>query len=393
MMILKKLVCLVGWGLCNASLLFAQSTSFGIEGSVKGLSDGTCLQLVPVSHIDTSPVAEAVVKNGAFSFSGKINPPFAVRMVVKEGAGFLPLVLDSSVVMKIEGEIVKESHPTYTSYDFSKVVVSGSPLSDKYRSILKVRDALDSLYNANNMKYGPIREAFGKAYSRKNKVLMDSLRATAEYKASAEADSLFFVKVEHTYYDAVMQNKDSFWGPLTMISLFTYLGKEQADWYNALSQEAKDSYYGKLVKDEIWPPRQEGLKVADFSVKGQNGEDISLTELCQGKKYILIDFWASWCNPCRKEIPNLKNLYAKYADKGFQIISISIDKKKADWEKALQEEQLAWPNYLDTEGIASLYKVRFVPTMYLIDMNKTIIGENVRGEALAEKLAELFQSK
>lgn len=112
-----------------------------------------------------------------------------------------------------------------------------------------------------------------------------------------------------------------------------------------------------------------------------------------GEKYILIDFWASWCNPCRKEIPNLKNLYAKYADKGFQIISISIDKKKADWEKALQEEQLAWPNYLDTEGIASLYKVRFVPTMYLIDMNKTIIGENVRGEALAEKLAELFQSK
>ena len=108
-------------------------------------------------------------------------------------------------------------------------------------------------------------------------------------------------------------------------------------------------------------------------------------------KFVLIDFWASWCNPCRKEIPNLKNLYKLYGDKGFQIVSISIDKKKAEWEKALEEEQLPWPNFLDETGVADLYKVRFVPTMYLIDAQGTLVGENLHGQALADKLKELFQ--
>ena len=115
-----------------------------------------------------------------------------------------------------------------------------------------------------------------------------------------------------------------------------------------------------------------------------------MAELCKDKKYILIDFWASWCNPCRKEIPNLKKLYAEYADKGFQIISISIDKKKADWEKALKEEQLPWPNYLDNGDIAATYKVKMIPTMYLIDTNGIMVGENLRGEALSEKLSQLM---
>ena len=91
------------------------------------------------------------------------------------------------------------------------------------------------------------------------------------------------------------------------------------------------------------------------------------------------------------KIPNLKNLYKLYGDKGFQIVSISIDKKKAEWEKALEEEQLPWPNFLDETGVADLYKVRFVPTMYLIDAQGTLVGENLRGQALADKLKELFQ--
>ena len=86
----------------------------------------------------------------------------------------------------------------------------------------------------------------------------------------------------------------------------------------------------------------------------------------------------------------MKKLYTQYADRGFQIVSISIDKKEAEWTKALKEEQLQWPNFLDIEGIADIYKVKFVPTMYLIDAQGVMVGENLRGEALANKLAELF---
>ena len=105
----------------------------------------------------------------------------------------------------------------------------------------------------------------------------------------------------------------------------------------------------------------------------------------------MIDFWASWCKPCLIEIPNLKKLYELYAAKGFQIISISIDKKEKEWQKALDEEQLSWPNFLDNGEVASLYKVKFIPTMYLIDEQGTIVCENLKGEELSNKLAELFK--
>ena len=128
------------------------------------------------------------------------------------------------------------------------------------------------------------------------------------------------------------------------------------------------------------------IHMAEITITKENFEN----EVLNSTTPVLVDFWASWCNPCRKEIPNLKKLYTQYADRGFQIVSISIDKKEAEWTKALKEEQLQWPNFLDTEGIADIYKVKFVPTMYLIDAQGVMVGENLRGEALANKLAELF---
>ena len=175
-----------------------------------------------------------------------------------------------------------------------------------------------------------------------------------------------------------------------LISLTSYLTEDQKTTYEAFSQEAKDSYYGRKVKEELYPAGKVGTKVPGFTVTDNDGKEVTLEELCQGQKYVLIDFWASWCNPCRKEIPNLKKLYEKYADKGFQIISISIDKKKADWEKALKEEQLPWPNYLDNGDVAVIYKVKMIPTIYLIDSNGIMVGENLRGETLVQKLAELY---
>lgn len=221
--------------------------------------------------------------------------------------------------------------------------------------------------------------------------MIDSLLQCTEYKEAVRAGSLFFVKVKDSYHKVIMDNKDSFWGPLMLISLTTYLTEADSTWYKEFSQEAQNSYYGKMVKNEIWPAEKKGLQAPDFQVTASNGEQTSLKELSANKKYILIDFWASWCKPCRKEIPNLKKLYELYAAKGFQIISISIDKKEKEWQKALDEEQLSWPNFLDNGEVASLYKVKFIPTMYLIDEQGTIVCENLKGEELSNKLAELFK--
>lgn len=113
--------------------------------------------------------------------------------------------------------------------------------------------------------------------------------------------------------------------------------------------------------------------------------------MCKGKKYYLVDFWASWCGPCRKEIPNLKKLYELYKGKGLEIVSVSIDKNETAWKKALAEEKLSWPNGLDRAGIADSYKVKFIPAIFLVDgTTGKCIAENIRGTELAAKLAELF---
>ena len=111
-----------------------------------------------------------------------------------------------------------------------------------------------------------------------------------------------------------------------------------------------------------------------------------------GKRYTIIDFWASWCAPCRNEIPNLKKIYEKYSSEGLQIISISIDKNKEDWSKALEEEKFQWPQFIDNGDFADIYNIRFVPAVFLVDENGILIDENIRGVALEDKIKNLFEN-
>lgn len=389
---MKKLKTVLGVCLSTLCMLSCQSqpaTSYTITGNLEGLPEGARVQLVPISHDDEKPLVDTVAVHGKFTFKGSAKEPLLVGLSINDMYGRYAFMLENGK-LTITGKVTVNKQGDNTFAQFADMKVVGSPLTTEYLKKINVREQMDSIYKANAEKFKDINEALNAARGAKDKAKLDSLATTEAYKAYGEADKKFFATVDSTYKKAVMENKDSFWGPLLMISLTSYLSEEMKPWYEALSPAAKESYYGKKVKEELYPAGKVGAKVPGFTAKGQDGKEVSLAELCQGKKYILIDFWASWCNPCRKEIPNLKKLYAQYADKGFQIVSISIDKKEAEWLKALKEEQLTWPNYRDTEGIATLYKVKFVPTMYLIDAQGVMVGENLRGEDLANKLGELF---
>ncbi len=362
-----------------------------LKGHIEGLPDGTHVQLVPVSHDSELPFADTTVVNGQFVFTGKMEEPRAFHLLVKDAYGSRNLMLENTQ-MEVTGKLVaKKEADGGVSYNLSSLSVKGSPLSARYDSLLSARTYLDSLYALNARKFAAFDSLMLAAYQVKDQAKIQALRQSEGGKAKAAADKAFFSTVDSLYRQVVMTNKDSFWGPLMMISFTTYLSEDMKPWYEAFSPAAQQSYYGQKVKEELYPAGKEGTVVPDFKVKDKTGKEVSLSELRQGKKYVLIDFWASWCNPCRKEIPNLKKLYAQYNDKGFEIVSISIDQKKADWEKALKEEGLTWPNFLDETGVAALYKVKFVPTMYLITADGVMVGENLRGEALATKLKELFQ--
>ena len=389
---MKHFFCMATMGLMAMACTSQPAVDgYVLKGKIEGLPDGTHVQLVPVSHDSELPFADTTVVNGQFVFTGKMEEPRAFHLLVKDAYGSRNLMLENAQ-MEVTGKLVaKKEADGGVSYNLSSLSVKGSPLSARYDSLWSARTYLDSLYALNGRKFAAFDSLMLAAYQVKDQTKIQQLRQSEECKARAAVDKAFFTTADSLYHQVVMANKDSFWGPLMMISFTSYLSEDMKPWYEALSPAAKQSYYGQKVKEELYPAGKEGTKVPDFKVKDKTGKEVSLSALRQGKKYVLIDFWASWCNPCRKEIPNLKKLYAQYSGKGFEIVSISIDQKKADWEKALKEEGLTWPNFLDETEVAALYKVKFVPTMYLITADGVMVGENLRGEALAEKMKELFQ--
>lgn len=134
----------------------------------------------------------------------------------------------------------------------------------------------------------------------------------------------------------------------------------------------------------------------EINLPNFNGENIALSSL-KGK-VVLIDFWASWCGPCRGENPNVVRLYNEYKDKGFTVYSVSLDKTKSSWLKAVQKDGLAWENHVSElkgwdSSAARTYKVQGIPATFLIDENGVVIGKNLRGAALEQKIAQLFSEK
>ena len=213
---------------------------------------------------------------------------------------------------------------------------------------------------------------------------------TEAYAALERDNATFFATVNNMTKTAIMNNKDSWWAPFLMLNTMGWFEDEQKEWFAAFSDEAKQSYYGKIVEAELFPPASEGKPAPAFTVKDADGNTLTLQQLMAGKKYVLIDFWASWCGPCRKEIPNLKAAYETFAPRGLEIISISTDRDPAAWQKALDEEQLPWLNFRDDSGIANAYSVQAIPAIFLLDADGTILATKLRGEALQQKLAELL---
>lgn len=362
--------------------------SYVISGEIEGLPDSTVIVLTPFSHSPEESIAEATLLNGKFTFEGKGNDeePLAVRVHVKDGYGGKIILLDNSDI-KVKGN-VELADSARSVYNFDNLTVSGSPSTDKYYSLMSRRDTLNAMYAAMHERFKDIYAKVGVARGSGNNEMLDSLKTTDEYKAQEAAEKEFFSKVEEVTMGLINENKDTYWGPLMMLSNFSYLSPEQIPTYESFSETAKNSIYGKQVFDQLFPAGKVGEEVKDFKVG-----DTSFAELCKGKKVVILDFWASWCRPCRAEIPNLKSIYDKHKDQGFDIVSISIDDDVAAWQKALDQEKLPWQNYRDADdAISKLYKVSAVPTMYIVDGDHKLLGNNLRGEELA-KAIDTFMSE
>ncbi len=183
----------------------------------------------------------------------------------------------------------------------------------------------------------------------------------------------------------------------SMLSLYAKTwGKEiTKELYEGLSQENKSSEFGKEITRylELNKEPKIGEQFVDFESEDQNGNVKKLSEL--NGKIILLEFWASWCGPCRQENPNLVQTYEKYNPKGFEIFAVSLDQVKASWLKAIEIDGLKWEHVSDLKGdlneASLIYGVSGIPDNFLIAENGEIVGRNLRGEKLNKKIKELLE--
>ena len=147
-------------------------------------------------------------------------------------------------------------------------------------------------------------------------------------------------------------------------------------------------YHHKKMRTAVGQP------FTDFTLTDLSGKEAKLSDYAGRGKYVLVDFWASWCGPCIEEMPNVLKAYNKYKGKGFEIVGVSLDTKDANWRNAVKNMQMEWPQLSDLKGWRSsageLYGIRAIPATVLISPEGTIISRDLRGEELEAKLSEIF---
>ena len=336
--------------------------SFKIAGHLGGTLGGN-LVLAASDPSGLVQLGEAVMVNGEFEFTGSVEGIVPAYILTAEQQTIATIMLENMEYTLVAGD--------------AGIDVQGGGEAQKIWSEFEV---VNRRVLVEQMKMEQEARA---AYAQQNQMKLQALQQQFE-KVAAEAETKQ-MELFKTY-------KDSFVAAYVIAA-----GMEQMDYtslktlYEMLGEPAKNSLYGQVIAQRIAMLQQvePGAIAPDFSGTAADGKAVSLHAI--PAKVKLVDFWASWCAPCRQEMPNVVKIYKKYRDAGLEIIGVSLDEKPHEWTKAMQDDKITWLNIMDgKKEITARYLVRGIPCTLLLDENNRIIAKNLRGKALEKKIAELL---
>jgi thiol-disulfide isomerase/thioredoxin len=353
------------------ALLFIQQVSFAAPSkktTILGtISDGS-KELLLIRNL-TKPMADTLlIKDGKFTYVTELQE--VTPFLLSDGAQRYQLFFAGPS---------DNVNITLNRKDMMVTFLGGSKSHETFRELIVAQEPLQKFASGLSQEYS------------KPNANMDSLNKIMNGVNG---------ELRNNYYKFLDKNKNTEVAAFVVYSSITNdknLTIQTADtMYGILGKEAVNSFYGQELNKMLAKLRaiEVGYMAPDFTLPDSSGKKKITLSSFRGK-YVLIDFWASWCGPCKAEIPFLKQAYTKYQNKGFEIVSVSLDDKKPNWLAALNQYQMPWVHISDVKGFNSvvneLYHVPAIPKTLLLDKTGKIIAKDLRGPALDKKLDELLK--
>jgi peroxiredoxin len=345
---------------------------YTVKGKING-SDGTTFILQKREGGKILALDSAVSKNGSFTIKGgAVDYPQMIQFVASGTKKATSFYLENSDIM-ITGNLDS----------LYKAVVTGSKTQDEYKSFVDSNKPLSDSYSKTLIEYQAANQTG-------NVMLIEQLEK--------QNDSIQ-TEMTNLQKNFVINHPASYVSPSILGSLsYDMEAAEIESMINAMDSSVAAIPMVIKLKERVAIMKNVsiGKKAPDFTMKDPDDKPVTLSSKI-GSKLLLIDFWAAWCNPCRRENPNVVKVYNEFHKKGFDVLGVSLDRKKEEWVKAISDDKLTWTHVSDYQlgnnDAAKMYAVFSIPCNFLLDERGIIIARNLTGRELYNKVNEVLGIK